>query len=61
MLYLGFYLWYFLEFLIRIPIHGRRAYKNIGFEREAKAMETTTGYARERTTWAWFKFLVLTS
>ena len=34
---LPFYVWYFLEWVIKLFIYGRKAYWNLSFEREARA------------------------
>lgn len=39
MLYVGFYLWYVIEWLVKLFIYGEQAYRNISFEREAYAYE----------------------
>ena len=35
MLYIFFYLWYLVEWLVKLFRYGRNAYENISFEREA--------------------------
>ncbi|EFB93256.1 MAG: hypothetical protein E6507_07325 [Prevotella bivia] len=51
-----FYLWYVIEWLIRIPMKGR-AYKNISFEREAYAEMANSNYLKQRKPYAWIKYL----
>jgi len=41
LLYIGFYLWYVIEWLIKLPFH-KNAYRAISFEREAYAHQTKT-------------------
>lgn len=49
---LFFYIWYVIEWLIRLP--KGNAYKNISFEREAYTNEGDTSYLNGRY---WFNFL----
>jgi len=39
MLYVFFYLWYFVEWVAKLFVYGRDAYRNISFEREANMFE----------------------
>ena len=48
----SYYLWYVIEWLIRLP--KGNAYKNISFEREAYANEGDASYLSGRN---WFNFL----
>lgn len=52
----GFYLWYLVEWLIRLPQKGR-AYYNISFEREAYAHMGEPDYLLHRRPYAWMKYL----
>ena len=56
LLWLGFYLWYILEYLYNIIIYRNRwkAYRNIRFEREAYAHESDFYYLKKRR---WYAFL----
>jgi hypothetical protein len=56
---LPFYLWYFLEFFIRILQYRNfeKAYRNISFEREAYFYESQIGYLANRKRFAWTGFL----
>lgn len=56
MLVVFFYLWYVVEWLIRLPMKGR-AYKNISFEREAYANMYNPDYLRQRRWYAWLDYL----
>lgn len=56
MLFIGFYLWYLLEWLIRLPMKGR-AYTNISFEREAYAHMHEPNYLLHRPLFASWKYL----
>ncbi|RED22140.1 hypothetical protein BD847_3643 [Flavobacterium cutihirudinis] len=56
LLILPFFVWYFLEYLIRFIQYknGALAYRNISFEREAYAKETDLNYLKNRS---FFQFL----
>lgn len=53
MLILFFYLWYGVEFLVRLCIYRdrKKAYRNISFEREAYANDHLISYKRKHFTW----------
>ncbi|MDL2243725.1 hypothetical protein LJB84_02660 [Bacteroidales bacterium OttesenSCG-928-J19] len=57
MLVVFFYLWYGIEFLVRLCIYRnqKEAYRNISFEREAYANDIPRIYRRKR--FAWIKYL----
>ncbi len=60
MAYLGFYLWYLLEFLIRLILYrgnGRKAYKNVSLEREAYRHDDDPSYIDNRSHYRWFKYI----
>lgn len=59
MLYLFFYVWYVIEYLWRLMALGnfRKAYRNIGFEREAYLNERDMGYCVTRKHFSWFRYL----
>lgn len=57
MLYLGFYLWYLIEWVIKLFIYGRDAYRNISFEREAYNNEVNPKYLETRKHYSWFELL----
>lgn len=52
MLYAGFYIWYIVEWLLRLPMKGN-AYRNISFEREAYAHMYDKNYLKNRRHFAW--------
>ena len=56
MLYIFFYLWYIIEWLIRLFMKGN-AYKNISFEREAYTKENNPNYLLERKSYDWIKYI----
>ena len=61
LLYIPFYLWYVLEWLIRLAIYrnAREAYRNVSFEREAYDMQNNFGYIidKERKPYAFLKYI----
>lgn|SRR5690606_18209688 len=54
-----FFIWYTIEFLVRYLMVGnkRQAYRNISFEREAYANDTNPNYLKQRSTWAFLRYL----
>ncbi|MFH4966250.1 hypothetical protein V8G69_14710 [Gaetbulibacter sp. M235] len=58
-LIIPFYVWYGLEFLLRLLQYKNwnLAYKNISFEREAFANEYNSKYLKERGFWQFLKYL----
>lgn len=56
MLVVGFYLWYVIEWLIRLTMKGN-AYRNISFEREAYKNEHNLKYLQSRKWFAWTHYL----
>lgn len=59
MLIIPFYIWYGLEFLIRLLKYKDRyqAYRNISFEREAYQNEKDLDYLKRRSFWRFFLYL----
>lgn len=59
MLYVFFFLWYFVEWLMRLCYYRNAlaAYRNISFEREAYARMYITDYLQHRQCFAWKEFL----
>lgn len=56
LLYIGFYLWYFIEWLIRLFKKGN-AYRNISFEKEAYNNDADLFYLDKRKPYAWMDYL----
>ena len=56
MLYILFYIWYIIEWIIRLFMKGN-AYRNISFEREAYGNEHNMNYLNERNKFNWLKYL----
>jgi hypothetical protein len=58
MLIVPFYVWYLLEYFIRLIQYKdrKKAYFNISFEKEAYANEKDFDYLRERKFWSFFNY-----
>lgn len=54
MLYIFFYIWYFTEWVIKLFIYGKDAYRNISFEREANDFER---FPELRDSFGWMDYL----
>ena len=61
LLILPFFIWYFLEYLLRLLQYKNAglAYRNISFEREAYTNETDLNYLKNRSFLGFFKYLTL--
>lgn len=59
MLVFPFFIWYFLEYLVRLMQYKNRnlAYKNISFEREAYANEQNLNYLKQKSLWRFLKYV----
>jgi len=59
MLYLFFYLWYLIEWTIRLVQYRKpmKAYYKISFEREAYSHEYDSNYKSRRRCFAWLQYL----
>ncbi|MDD2244620.1 MAG: hypothetical protein VB024_11105 [Dysgonamonadaceae bacterium] len=59
MLFVFFYVWYLLEWLIRLFIYknGITAYRNISFEREAYENDKNKDYLNNRKSWMFLNYL----
>jgi len=59
LLILPFYIWYIIEYLIRLIIYKNKqqAYRNISFEREAYANENSMEYLNKRKLWTFLKYI----
>lgn len=57
MLFIGFYLWYPIEWIIKALTPPRGAYIALGFEREAKAHRFDYLYIFTRPRYAWCKYI----
>jgi hypothetical protein len=56
LLIIGFYLWYVIEWIIRLFMKGN-AYQNISFEREAYLNQDNSEYLSERKKYSFLKYL----
>ena len=61
MLYLPFYIWYCTEWLVKLFVYwdSHKAYRAIGFEREAYKYEDAPEYLDNRKHFEWFKYIVI--
>ncbi|MDR7372781.1 hypothetical protein [Flavobacterium aquidurense] len=61
MLILPFFIWYFLEYLIRLIQYKNKdlAYRNISFEREAYSNESDINYLKNRSFFQFLKYMTL--
>ena len=59
LLVLFFYVWYGLEFMVRLLQYRNKfmAYKNISFEREAYRYETDLSYLKSRRIFGFLRFM----
>jgi hypothetical protein len=59
MLVIPFFIWYIIEFLIRLGQFKKwsLAYRNISFEREAYANEKNMDYLKNRSFWMFLKYV----
>lgn len=59
LLVIPFYLWYFLEWLLRtiLYLNSYRAYQNISFEREAYANEDDLDYTKNRKLYSFIRYI----
>ena len=57
MLVVFFYLWYFIEWAIRLLIRQPHAYRNISFEAECYAHQKNPEYLKTRKRWAFMDYL----
>ena len=57
MLIIIFYLWYGIEWFIKLFKYGKKAYMNISFEREAYDNDDNLDYRKTRKIWSSFKYI----
>ena len=59
LLWIAFYLWYLIEYLIRLVIYRDTwiASKNLSFEREAYSNQSNLSYLNRRKHYSWFKYI----
>lgn len=52
-----FYVWYIIEWFIKLFLFGTDAYYHISFEREAHTNDDNLDYLKTRKLYSWFKYL----
>lgn len=52
-----FYIWYVIEWFIKLFFFGSSAYRNISFEREAYSNQEDDSYLKNRKVFAFLKYL----
>jgi len=57
MLIIFFYLWYLLEWIIKLFKYGKKAYMNLSFEREAYDNDDNLNYLETRKHYSWVKYI----
>ena len=58
LLFVFFYIWYGIEWLVKLPKYGaKHAYNNLSFEREAYENDDDVLYLANRKPFAWVKYL----
>lgn len=58
LLYIGFYIWYFIEWIVQLIInikHPSKAYFAIRFEKEAHIHQSDKNYLKHRKPYNWIK------
>ena len=60
MLYIPYYIWYVIEWILKVLFYfnTHRAYRSIGFEREAYLHESDLKYLDSRKHYTWFKHII---
>ena len=53
-----FYIWYLVEWIIKYITPPIGAYRDIGFEREAKGNEQNLDYNKTRKHFCWLKYII---
>lgn len=63
LLYIGFWLWYGIEYLLVRVFHKKQneAYHDVSFEEEAYAYQDYDNYLQYRKHFAWWKFVKIRS
>jgi len=57
LLVIPFYVLYILEWILKLPFYGKKAYYNLSFEREAYKYEYDKTYLQTRKPYAWVKYI----
>lgn len=61
LLYIFFYIWYVIEWIIRLFTNTSSAYKSIAFEQEAYDNQSNLEYLNNRKHFCWLKYYKKTS
>lgn len=56
LLWVFFYILYFIEWLFRLVINPRHAYRKLSFEQEAYDNQNNSKYLETRKPYSWFKY-----
>ena len=57
LLYVGFYIWYFLEWMIELGRYGGKSYYRNTFEREAYTNDENLDYLNTRPFWGFWEYI----
>lgn len=57
MLYIPFYVWYVIEWLIRLIIDRKTAYRSISFEKEAYQNQHNLSYLMDRKRFSFLRYI----
>jgi hypothetical protein len=57
MLIIFFYAWYMIEWVIKLLINRKTAYRSISFEQEAYYFDTNLSYSKFRKHYSWIKYI----
>ena len=57
MLYIGFYLWYLVEWIVKWYRYGKDSYRNLSFEKEAYDNDDYLEYLSTRDAFAWWWYI----
>lgn len=55
--YVFFYLWYFVEWIVKLFKYGKDSYRNLSFEREAYDCDDYLEYLNHRPAYSWWDYL----
>jgi hypothetical protein len=56
MLYVGFYIWYAIEWLLRFFFNPRTAGRKVSLEREARTYQYSPYYSPSRVSYSWLTY-----
>ena len=58
MLWVLFFVWYVVEWAVKLFVGMGNAYRRISFEREAYGHEAEPDYLKRRKMWAWWRYVM---